>query len=278
MTKTAFYLPAGMALVGSTVAAVAGSDVSSASQVTITYLANEGIMVSAGDKSVLVDALFRNGVSGYERHEPAELEKIETSKPPYDDVDLVLVTHFHADHFDAASVVRHLENNKTAELVTSEQVATKVQEAADDNESIAARIRARTPDVKSRETGEFNGIRVDVLGLSHGGGRFEKVRNMGYVIHLGGKRILHVGDAQINNACFEPMKQFAKGVDVACLPHWMVEHPTGAAFIRDVLQPKQLVVFHIMPRDAERVVAKVKKDFPEAIFLTSRMMRYALQP
>ena len=78
MTRIAICLPAGMALVGSTVAVIAGSDVSPASQVTITYLANEGIMVSSGDKAVLVDALFRHGVSGYERHEPAELEKIET--------------------------------------------------------------------------------------------------------------------------------------------------------------------------------------------------------
>ncbi len=273
MTKIAFYIPAGMALVGSAVAASAGSDDPSVSQVTITYLANEGIMVSAGDKSVLVDALFRNGVSGYEHHEPAELEKIETAKPPYDGVDLLLVTHFHADHFDAASVVRHLEHNKNAVLVTSEQVTKEVRKAAADIARIASRIRPRTPEVKGRETDDSSGIRVDVLGLSHGGGRFEKVRNMGYVIHLGGKRILHVGDAQIDNACFEPMEQFAKGVDVACLPHWMVEHPSGVAFVRDVLQPKQLIVFHIMPRDAERVVAKVKSDFPDAIFLTSRMMR-----
>ncbi|MCH7995743.1 MAG: MBL fold metallo-hydrolase, partial [Planctomycetes bacterium] len=148
MTRMAFYLPAGMALVGSMVAAVAGSDVPSVSQVTITYLANEGIMVTSGDKAVLVDALFRGGVSSYELHEPAELEKIETAKPPYDRVDLVLVTHFHADHFDAASVVRHLENNKNAVLVTSEQVAKEVQKAAADIAGIASRIRARTPDVK----------------------------------------------------------------------------------------------------------------------------------
>ena len=275
MTKIALYLPVGMALVGSMVAAVAGSDVQSASQVTITYLANEGIMVTSGDQSVLVDALFRGGVSGYELHEPAELEKIETAKPPYGGVDLVLVTHFHADHFDAGSVARHLANNKNAVLVTSEQVAKEVQKAAAHIAPIASRIRTRTPDVKDRETDESSGIRVDVLGLSHGGGRFEKVRNMGYVIHLGGKRILHVGDAQIDNACFEPMEQFAKGVDVACLPHWMVEHPTGVAFVRDVLKPKQLIVFHIMPRDAKRVVAKVTSDFPDAIFLTSRMMRHS---
>ena len=41
MTKMAFCIPAGMALVGSAVAASAGSDDSSVSQVTITYLANE---------------------------------------------------------------------------------------------------------------------------------------------------------------------------------------------------------------------------------------------
>ncbi len=96
---------------------------------------------------------------------------------------------------------------------------------------------------------------------------------MGYIIHIGGQRILHAGDAQINEACFEPLAEFAKGVDVACLPHWLVERPAGVAFVRDVLQPKHLLICHIMPRDAEKIVAGVKESFPKATCLTKRMMR-----
>ena len=51
-------------------------------EVRITYLANEGVLIAAGDKKVLVDALFRDSLEDYSRHSQSVQEQMETGKPP----------------------------------------------------------------------------------------------------------------------------------------------------------------------------------------------------
>ncbi|MCP4653821.1 MAG: MBL fold metallo-hydrolase, partial [bacterium] len=76
--------------------------------------ANEGVLIETGGKKILVDALFREPNPAYAAPPKEVLEKLETAQPPFDDVDLILATHNHGDHFDARSVVRHLRHNPRA--------------------------------------------------------------------------------------------------------------------------------------------------------------------
>ncbi len=171
-------------------------------EVIITYLANEGIMVSSGDKHVLVDALFRSRIPGYDHHDKDIQTKLESAKEPFDKINAILVTHYHADHFSVDAVTQHLINNHNTLLVTFEQVAERMQENSSDYEKVKAQIRSHVPTTDAASIDESSGVRIEVIKLSHGGGRFAETRNMGFIIHLGGKRILHIGDSQISKACF----------------------------------------------------------------------------
>ncbi len=241
------------------------------SEVIITYLANEGIMVSAGQQHVLVDALFRSRIPGYDHHEPNIQTKLESAKDPFDKINAILVTHYHADHFSAEAVTQHLLNNKSTVLVTSEQVAEQMQTNTSAYGDVKSQIRPHAPTDDAINIDETSGVRIEVIKLSHGGGRFAETQNMGFIIHLGGKRILHIGDSQVSKACFGPLKKFAHGVDVACIPHWMLESKRGAAFIRDEVQPKHIVAFHIMPEHDQAVSARILANLPEATIFTEKM-------
>ena len=41
---------------------------------------------------------------------------------------------------------------------------------------------------------------MELLGVGHGTGRHGTVQNLGHVITLGGKRVLHIGDASTEDA------------------------------------------------------------------------------
>jgi len=244
---------------------------STESGVTITYLANEGIMISFGQKHVLVDALFRSRIPGYDHNDPDIQTKLESAQSPFDNINAILMTHYHADHFSVDAVTQHLLHNKNTVLVTSEQVAEQMQANSDAYEKVKSQIHPHDPTADATSIDEASGVRIEVVKLSHGGGRFAETRNMGFIIHMGGKRILHVGDSQISKACFEPLKKFAQGVDVACIPHWMLESKRGAAFIRDEVQPKHIVAFHIMPEQAQAVTARILANLPDATIFTKKM-------
>ncbi|MEL6824382.1 MAG: hypothetical protein AAFP70_21705, partial [Calditrichota bacterium] len=91
------------------------ADGTNAASLEIVYLANEGVFIRSGEQEVIIDGLFREGVSRYMTLPDDLREELETASGDFESCDLILVTHLHSDHFDAASVYRHLVNNVRAQ-------------------------------------------------------------------------------------------------------------------------------------------------------------------
>lgn len=234
---------------------------------TLTYLANEGVLISDGHRAVLIDALFREGVSGYARVEADTLEKLESAAEPYDTIRVVLVTHYHKDHFDAESVARHVRANSKAVLITSEQAAKPILDQATEGDEIKKRIRAFSPKPMEKVESTHAGVTVELFKMSHGGGRFASVWNLGYIVHVGGTRFLHIGDAHPNPASLDPLTQFAKSVDVACLPYWWLTSKRSIDYVKGTLKPKHIVAMHVPPREVAQVERDIHAVFPNATVL-----------
>ena len=84
-----------------------------------------------------------------------------------------------------------------------------------------SRVVSVTPDRGTQETVTVNGVTIDVLHFRHFdqfGNDFSDVENYGFVVHLGGKRILHVGDVHYGVSNFEPFGLADVGIDVVILP------------------------------------------------------------
>ena len=88
----------------------------------VTFIANEGVLLTHGRHAVLIDALFREFGPGFQHPSDSTREAMETARGPFGDVKAVLVTHHHGDHFHRASVAAHLASNPGAVLVSSQQV------------------------------------------------------------------------------------------------------------------------------------------------------------
>ena len=94
--------------------------------IEILYVANEGVLISSREKRILIDGLHREYGRDYAFLPDKEREKIEAAKPPFDNIDLILVSHMHGDHFHPESVGLHLKHDAKAMLVSSQQVVDEV--------------------------------------------------------------------------------------------------------------------------------------------------------
>jgi L-ascorbate metabolism protein UlaG (beta-lactamase superfamily) len=233
--------------------------------VSITFLANEGVLLSSGDKQVLIDALFRKYETGYAVPADSTRDTLERARAPFDSVDLILVTHRHGDHFHPASVASHLLANPRATLLTSAQVIDSLRGRLPAQRELTTRVLARTtaPGTRRRET--INGITVELLGLRHGGARHRHVEHLGYVVDLGGRRVLHVGDTDISEETFAPLRLDTARVDVALLPMWMVTSREGQRVIARWIRPKQVVAIHVGTDETETAPRAVSAAIPGAI-------------
>jgi len=82
--------------------------------VTVTYVANEGVLIQSGSKQVLIDALHKPYLSEYLATPQKILDTMMANRPPFEDIELLLVSHIHGDHFNDELVGEFLqlsENN-----------------------------------------------------------------------------------------------------------------------------------------------------------------------
>ena len=241
--------------------------------VEITYIANEGVLISAAGKQVLIDGLHRNerAFSHYAFLPPAEREKLETAQAPFDKIDLLLVSHRHYDHFHAEGVGLHLKQNPKAVLVSSQQVVGEVAQNFKEYEAIKARVMAVTPPLKERVDVKVAGIEFEMLGLGHGSGSFREIQNLGHLVKLGGRKFLHVGDVEPDAEIFAQFKLNEAAIDIAILPFWFLTGKEGQTIIKEHIKPKHLIAVHTETLKAASITSQVKEVFPDAAVFTTML-------
>ena len=219
---------------------------------SITFLANEGVVLSATDsgrtRQVLIDALFEP----YESYAvPAESTRaaLRSARTPYDAADLILVTHRHGDHFHPAPLAQHLRANPRAVVVASRQVIDSLQDRLAPELRRGNRVAARTVVPGSRRTLLVNGIPVELLGLAHGGRRHRHVEHLAFVVDLDGRRVLHVGDAELSEATLAPLRIDTMRIDVALLPYWALTDADTRRAVERWIRPKRIAAIHLASGD-----------------------------
>ncbi len=249
----------------------------SAAALEVTYLANEGFMIAGGGRKVLIDALFGEGLKGYAAVSPAQRALLEQARAPFANVDAVFATHFHGDHFNAEPVLAHLTNNPQAFFFSTPQAADKLR-ATGKFDAIKTRVIAALPKEGERIHTEHRGIDVQLLNIHHG--RTRPVENLGFIIELGGKRILHIGDSEAEPAVFQKYEIAIARIDVAFLPTWYFESDGWRRAVREQIQPRHIVVMHVPPDttlnrlgdgDFQKQWARIKAEFPNAVYLAQEL-------
>ena len=238
--------------------------------VSVTFLANEGVLLAAGGKKVLIDGLFLK--YGPEFAVPADstMDALQRALPPFDAVDLVLATHRHGDHFHPAPVAAHLRANPRATFLASKQVIDSLRRYAPARDIASSRLMARTLAAGTRRREVVNGIAVELLGVPHGGGLRNRlvVEHLAYVVELGGRRVLHVGDANLSDDVLSPFRLDTARIDVALLPTWVIASEDGRRLIDRWIRPKQVVAIHVSEGAGDRATRAVQSAYPAALTFT----------
>ena len=242
--------------------------------VDVTYLGNEGFLIAAGDRKVLVDALFGDGIDGYPVVPPTPRRQLEAAAGDFAGVDLVLATHYHDDHFDAQAVARHLRANPDARFVSTRQAVERLRQLPDFDQ-LADRVEGYWPAEGERVSMEHGGIAVTILNLHHGRDRRPEVQNLGFLIDLGGLQLLHVGDTEVDEADVRPYRLAEEAVDVFFVPSWffgslrwrpvLAEVDAGARVVMHLAEPTAPASWFGPAGSREKRLAGIREVDPEAV-------------
>lgn len=202
----------------------------------ITRFAQSCLLIETKDKRILIDP-------GYIQYQESYLQK------EWADIDVLLVTHKHADHCHADAIKEIVKNPKT-KFYTSGEVAGAYPELSPEI-------------VKAGDALNFDNIKVEIVRAVHGWIPFLKGRevneNIGYIIDDGKNRIYQTSDT----ICFENDYR-CDAVFLSVNNHGLVMSPWDAALFAKETGAKLVVPIHYdnpkFPADLELV----KKEFEAA--------------
>ncbi len=253
----------------------------------VTYIGNEGFLLAAGGRKVLIDALTAGDLPDYVLLPPDLRARLEGAEPPFDGVELVLATHFHADHFGPRAVARYLAANPRAVFVSTPQAVARLRGTLGASQDLMGRVRAVLPEEGGRLA--IPELGVTALHLHHGRDRDPPVQNLGFLIEMGGLRVLHVGDTEATPAEFAPHGLVREGIDLGLIPSWILLRSPWKGAVEEAIRPRRLVAMHLPPAWSDRVsawgrrffrdeVAQLRKAYPQAVIFEQPMETRRFEP
>jgi len=252
----------------------------------VTYIANEGFLIETRGGKILCDALF-GGFAGTwcDQPTPETLDRLRNAEPPFQDIDVITVSHPHTDHFNPEILVAHVLHNPKVRVLCPRQVE-EILAKNPAYEKIKSNITAVTPPAGQDEIVTVGDIHVRILRLDHSP-YFEvdektkervnlhrNVENLAYVFETAGLRMLHTGDAgPASGASIQSYGLTGKPIDLAFLDRIFCTAP-GLEIIEKYIRPDVLVYMHINPGDAlkfQKCIDPARANAP-ALFLFEKPM------
>jgi L-ascorbate metabolism protein UlaG (beta-lactamase superfamily) len=224
------------------------------SHIELRYVANAGMLLSLEGRKFLIDAPIREGIAPYATSPDDERKLLEGARAPYDNVDAILVTHWHEDHFSPEAVAAHLARNARAVLISSAEVADRVRAVAPNLD--ASRLRAVVPQPGESQQVDVGGVAVRVLRIRHNPTRRLPAQHVGFLIGTA-QPVLHVGDADPTAANFALLRSLP-AVDLALLPFWYVQSEASRRMVAESIKPKRIVGMHLPPPEWLAVSEKLR--------------------
>jgi L-ascorbate metabolism protein UlaG (beta-lactamase superfamily) len=246
-----------------------GSQATPAGRLEVTYIANSGFMFASGNTRILVDALYLNG-DIWETPSKKVQKAMTTGSSPFQKISHLLVSHYHDDHFDARLVSSFLINNPNARLVTNRQTDSVLKRVYKQDPELKrpGQLKIITAPMFGSETYEADGLKVKCLVQRHMGKDDYKVESMGLLIEMGGKKILHIGDADYTDENFAGYNLQDEHIDVAFIHYWFLLDCEGRRIIETLIKPEKIVITHIPYDELRRNYKRIREYYPDVeVFL-----------
>lgn len=243
--------------------------------ITLTYIANCGFLVEMDSQKIIIDGLFKLGHNRYPTPDTSTQRLLVSNQYPFDDINLILVSHTHVDHFDKDMVTRCMLNNQSARLICPQQVIDCLSENSDTFNNIRTRIIVCTPDCDTSQLINIDNLEIWACRLPHiGGDRFKDTQHIAFLISGKGKSIFHSADIDpFKTDKYNGIKISDLNVDIGLINEdfGKIEN---SGLTRDFINAKYNIAMHFPDSVAVGWLASLKGKpdlFPNPFIFTRKM-------
>ena len=208
--------------------------------VTVTLLANAGLLVQYNGYSILLDALQRSENAPFSPLPPALWQEMLSASGRFSRVDALLFTHLHPDHFSADMTLQYLRRHPVPVVMMPRDPSVPgAEEAAALAGSHLLTLRAGAP-VRYVLTPEISVLAIPTRHLDK---RYHAVPHDCFLLTLGTKNLLVTAD--VDYTCETLSLLDGVPIDAAFVNPLFFSALLSNRFFKGELHAKQLCVYHI---------------------------------
>ncbi|KAF5048927.1 Beta-lactamase superfamily domain protein [anaerobic digester metagenome] len=232
--------------------------------IKIAQVVNAGLLIEGTHKKILIDGIHNVKTHEWSTVDNGLMDYIIYGKDKFQDINYLLFTHQHSDHFNLEKTCEYIRNNKTEHLIT-----TRLNDAQLIMTDLLMEL-----DKDFYEPGDidFNNVKIKYIRTKHLAHEKVGIDHYVYIVEIDNKKILYLGDADF---CKTELTQILKDihVDVMIAPFIIVNSTIGRRFVTNV-SPELLIINHLPNSEddkdnyrsiIEMNVTKYKDEMPKTV-------------
>jgi len=232
-------------------------------------MANEGVMIKVDDQQVIIDGLFKSTYPKFASTPASTYEQLQKGTPPYDNVEFILASHKHSDHFTVPEIASVLKSTEQTQLYVNEEMAEEMR-ASPMWRMISERVTAFP--YAEETTYAPEAISVRTFPILHARKKPSEMKNTAHLIAINGFNVMHVGDATYGQQDLIDLNLSELDLDVLILPYWFVRDQAGQSFVATNLPARKYFINHIPPAEFKDIV-NLLADLPDMVVMDKEVFR-----
>lgn len=196
--------------------------------ITITYSGNEGVIIDDGDSGIAIDAIG-TWASPWISVPQSVLSQLQNATAPFAHIGVAAVTHNHGDHYSPLLISNFLNTDPARRAITASQGRSSINPGTQVESILPNRFGSAQLDY-----GDFSVTVVNTRHFDMFGNDFSGVENYVYVVRIGDRQIIHLGDIDYAPDNFQAIADVLNGpVDAIVMP---VFNTLASATNRDLIE------------------------------------------
>lgn len=212
--------------------------------IKFTQVVNAGLLIEKTDAKILIDGIHSEKTYEWSTVDKNLMDYIIYGKDKFKDINYLLFTHQHSDHFNLEKTLEYIKNNKVEKLVVTKLNYTNNTLI---NSDILEELNTDYYEVYTINSNDIIIRCIKTKHLSHE--RFG-IEHYAFIISINNKNILYLGDADYTKLeLIGILKKF--DIDIIVAPFIITASRPGRNFIR-IIAPDLLILNHLPNKDDDK--------------------------
>lgn len=223
------------------------------------YVSNAGIILDIQGKKIGIDCLCKDSSGLYQDTIPEVREKL--------DLDILIFTHEHEDHFSAEYVRETWEKNQNLQIYSTHGTVELLEQVGISTVNLHK--------VQGGDKLQIDSLCIEFMKSIHEGEQYSDVQNLTLLINKEDKKLVVTGDAMPCKELFKRISNWSSNVDWLFAPFPYVGLRSTRRAMQDHLDIKNIFALHLPREEADvqnwiantkRVCEVAKDEVPQPIF------------